>query len=158
MVEYWKENQERSPRLHWFWYSPLYDWSRKHASTSAPPPSPAKKKKDGKAKLITNKDLVTYVSRTSGGLLVFTMTPCVIFPYRILEIWKKDYRHACTCKWQWDTTDSFPTLTPPSMIEFTTTEERSTFGVTPWLFCNQEKKSKESRRGKQIGPCTIFSW
>lgn len=70
---------------------------------------------------------------------------------------KKDYRHACTCKWQWDTTDSFPTLTPPSMIEFTTTEERSTFGVTPWLFCNQEKKSKESRRGKQIGPCTIFS-
>ena len=70
---------------------------------------------------------------------------------------KKDYRHACTCKWQWDTTDSFPMLTPPSMIEFTTTEERSTFGVTPWLFCNQEKKSKESRRGKQIGPCTIFS-
>ena len=154
-VEYWKKNQERSPRTHWFWYSPLFDWSRKHASTPAPPSPPPKKK------------WKSYVNNQSW--LVHPRFPhfrrftCIYYDslcyfslphFRNL---KKDYRHACTCMWQWDTTDSFPTLTPPSMIEFTTTEERSTFGVTPWLFCNQEKKSKESRRGKQIGPCTIFS-
>ena len=51
-----------------------------------PLPPPHQKKKNGKAMLITNHDLFTHVFRTSGGLLVFNMTPCVIFPYRILEI------------------------------------------------------------------------
>ena len=56
-----------------------------HPPPPSPPPPPHQKK-NGKAMLITNHDLFTHVSRTSGGLLVFTMTPCVIFPYRILEI------------------------------------------------------------------------
>ena len=53
---------------------------KKTCINTRPPSPPPHQKKNGKAMFITNHDLFTHVFRTSGGLLVFTMTIVLFFP------------------------------------------------------------------------------
>lgn len=71
--------------------------------------------------------------------LAYSTSPCECYMYNL----EKPVQDG-TCKWQWDTTDSFPMSIPASIIEFTTTVDWSTSAGFPWLFCsNKNRKQKE---------------